>query len=240
MCIRLIIFAKKSVYDDIIVSYNFIINNKTNVVTSKKIAAVRLNKSGIDADLASVYIKIMKTSCAYCQNAIKLLEILLKNHDISDDCQSAIFLRLKMPKKPFLDYRWSERMNLMAMERREIDYAMSWLSTLGGAFSAMGEQFNYCAKIAGEISIKQFELALRLGDPLLVARCQLYASLSLIQQEKFKIPRKLIPKIFKYANKSENKQLARMCLGIWAKLKYTVQLKRQKINQHNYISIYNK
>ncbi|KAK0089261.1 hypothetical protein PV325_008201 [Microctonus aethiopoides] len=222
MCIRLIIFVKKSVYDDVIVSCNFIVDNNTNVVTSKNIAAVWLNKTGIDADLASTYIKTMKTSCTYRQNAMKLLKILLKNHDISDDSQSVILLRLKMPKKQFLDYRWSEKMNLMAMERREIDYAMSWLSTLGGAFSAMGEQFDYCAKIAGDISIKQFKLALRLGDPLLVARCQLYASLSLIQQEKFEIPRKLIPKIFKYANKSENKQLARMCLGIWAKLKYTL------------------
>lgn len=34
------------------------------------------------------------------------------------------------------------------MERREIDYAMSWLSTLGGAFSAMGEQFDYCVRIS--------------------------------------------------------------------------------------------
>lgn len=30
------------------------------------------------------------------------------------------------------------------MERREVDHAMSWLSTLGGAFSALGEEFQYC------------------------------------------------------------------------------------------------
>lgn len=106
MCIRLIIFVKKSVYDDIIVSCNFIVDNSTNVVTSKNIVAVWLNKTGIDADLASTYIKTMKTSCTYRQNAMKLLKILLKNHDNSDDSQSVIFLRLKMPKKQFLDYRW--------------------------------------------------------------------------------------------------------------------------------------
>lgn len=32
----------------------------------------------------------------------------------------------------------------MTMERREIDHAMSWLSTLGGAFSALGEEFQQC------------------------------------------------------------------------------------------------
>lgn len=32
----------------------------------------------------------------------------------------------------------------MAIERREVDHAMSWLSTLGGAFSALGEEFQHC------------------------------------------------------------------------------------------------
>lgn len=29
-------------------------------------------------------------------------------------------------------------------EKIETDYLMSWLSTLGGAFSALGEQFSQC------------------------------------------------------------------------------------------------
>lgn len=32
----------------------------------------------------------------------------------------------------------------MALERREVEHAMSWLSTLGGAFSALGEEFQHC------------------------------------------------------------------------------------------------
>lgn len=35
----------------------------------------------------------------------------------------------------------------MVMERMEIDHAMSWLSTLGGAFSALGDQFVHCVSI---------------------------------------------------------------------------------------------
>lgn len=35
----------------------------------------------------------------------------------------------------------------MALERREVDHAMSWLSTLGGAFSALGEQFHHCVSL---------------------------------------------------------------------------------------------
>lgn len=30
------------------------------------------------------------------------------------------------------------------LERSEADHAMSWLSTLGGAFSALGENFEHC------------------------------------------------------------------------------------------------
>lgn len=32
----------------------------------------------------------------------------------------------------------------MVLERQETDCAMSWLSTLGGAFSALGEEFKHC------------------------------------------------------------------------------------------------
>lgn len=32
----------------------------------------------------------------------------------------------------------------MVVERQETDHAMSWLSTLGGAFSALGEEFEHC------------------------------------------------------------------------------------------------
>lgn len=35
----------------------------------------------------------------------------------------------------------------MANERKEIDHAMSWLSTLGGAFSALGDRFDSCVSV---------------------------------------------------------------------------------------------
>lgn len=37
-----------------------------------------------------------------------------------------------------IDYKWNERVYLMVRERCELDHALSWLSTLGGAFSALG------------------------------------------------------------------------------------------------------
>ena len=32
----------------------------------------------------------------------------------------------------------------MVMERSELDNAMSWLSALGGAYSALGDHFSHC------------------------------------------------------------------------------------------------
>lgn len=38
-----------------------------------------------------------------------------------------------------IDYRWNEKVYYMVRERCELDHALSWLSTLGGAFSALGK-----------------------------------------------------------------------------------------------------
>ncbi|KOC69301.1 Uncharacterized protein F58A4.6 [Habropoda laboriosa] len=137
-------------------------------------------------------------------------------------------MKLRTPKKQFLDYKWNERIIKIVMERREADHAMSWLSTLGGAFSALGEEFYHCAEKAGQISVKQFQLALCLGDPLLVARCKLYAALSLIQQDQFKIPRKIIRNIYKFSIDHNDIRLQNMCQGIWAKLKYCCKTQKER------------
>ena len=144
----------------------------------------------------------------------------------------------------------------MASEKREIDNAMSWLSTLGGAFSALGEEIPYCvrnklfnfisitktenyvrkfnhfhiytqAEVAGKISVKQFKLAYRLGDPLLVARCKLYAALSLIQRGDLKTPKHMLREIYKFGVKEKDVRLQNMCQGVWAKLKYCHNRRKQ-------------
>lgn len=82
--------------------------------------------------------------------------------------------------------------------------------------------------MAGKISVKQFELALRLDDPLIVARCRLYAALSLIQRGHFATPKYMIQKIYKFAIKEKDIRLQNMCQGIWAKLRYSYKQYRQQ------------
>lgn len=118
----------------------------------------------------------------------------------------------------------------MIRERCELDHALSWLSTLGGAFSALGDYFSNCALIAGKISVHQLQLALRLNDPNIVTRCRLYFSLSLIQRKYFKFAKRIIHEEYVKAKSDVvvDERLVRMCKGIWAKLQYEYGLQRGK------------
>jgi hypothetical protein len=78
------------------------------------------------------------------------------------------------------------------------------------------------AEIAGRISVKQFSIALSLGDPMTVARCKLYLALSLVQRGHLVSARHIIEQQYHLARSAPvlDTQLISMCLGIWTKLKY--------------------
>lgn len=86
-----------------------------------------------------------------------------------------------------VDYKIASLCNSMLLECQHLDSAMSWLSTLGGAFSALGDYDMKFAEFAGETSRKQMKIAIRLQNPDLIARCWLYFALSLIQKAKYKV-----------------------------------------------------
>lgn len=81
--------------------------------------------------------------------------------------------------------------------------------------------------MAGKISVRQFELAMRLDNPLLVARCKLYAALSLIQCGHFTTPKYMIQRIYKFALREKDERLQNMCQGVWAKLQYSYKQYKQ-------------
>lgn len=139
----------------------------------------------------------------------------------------------------------SDILNDLCQERRELDSALAWLSTLGGAFSALGDNFEHCVSIlnfshrylwnlnmsmkillqavmAGRISISQFRIALKLGDPQTISRCRLFYAVSLIQRSDLRLARYIIEDEYHKAVTIhlEDKRLKRMCCGIWAKLRY--------------------
>ncbi|KAG8034114.1 hypothetical protein G9C98_004567 [Cotesia typhae] len=243
MEVHLIIYSNKFVFDNLLISPNHVIDYKKSprndessaIQSSTTMTLVPMNKKGFSGYTVSGYVTLMKNSLLYRLSALKLYSDLIPHQKFMNF--TGIFLmKLKMPRKQFLDYIWNDIITSMVLERREISYAMSWLSTLGGAFSAMGDQFCHCAKIAGNISIHQFKLAMRLGDPSVIACCELYVCLSLIQQQKYDWPKIIIPRIYKYSKTSKDESLGRMCQGIWAKLKYCHSLNKKKKKKLAYVS----
>ncbi|XP_033341849.2 uncharacterized protein F58A4.6 [Megalopta genalis] len=250
--IKLIIHKGSTIFDSVIItSYALIryeqkvkenrdtdhMNTDTNQCNGHKVVKINvicLNKKGYSAYLVSAYVTTLLSSQTYHTAAYKKL-LKYSQHRVPDETNSIIVLmKLRTPKKQFLDYKGNDNITQMVLERREVDHAMSWLSTLGGAFSALGDEYQHCAEMAGKISVKQLQLAMRLGDPHLVARCKLYAALSLIQQGHIKIPKIIIKSIYKFAINQNDVRLQNMCLGIWAKLKYCF---KKKINHIDYFSI---
>lgn len=49
-------------------------------------------------------------------------------------------------------------MNDLCHEKRELDSALAWLSTLGGAFSALGDNFKHCVSTKQLTSYRRFHV----------------------------------------------------------------------------------
>ncbi|KAI8034327.1 uncharacterized protein F58A4.6 [Drosophila gunungcola] len=141
-----------------------------------------------------------------------------------------VWLSFEPPKRDTVDYRFADILAHTLWEHIEVEHLMSWLSTLGGGFSALGEQFERCAETAGKISLQQLKIGLRLGDPFLQARCKLYFSISLIQRGQLRAAKHLIREQYAFARSNAEKdvRLVRMCLGIWQRLSYEYEQRQMR------------
>ncbi|KAI9582285.1 uncharacterized protein F58A4.6 [Glossina fuscipes] len=144
-----------------------------------------------------------------------------------------LYLQIAQPSKQIIDWKWNAMLTRKLYEKVETDYLMSWLSTLGGGFSALGEQFSRCAEVAGKISMRQLYIGIHLGDPFLQARCKLYYSVSLLQIGKLRSAKYIIRKQYHFAvfHKDVDGRLLKMCKGIWQRLQYEYGLKLKKKRQ---------
>lgn len=58
-----------------------------------------------------------------------------------------LWLALRPPENDTIDYKFAHMLAHTIWEHIEVEHLMSWLSTLGGGFSALGEQFERCVRI---------------------------------------------------------------------------------------------
>lgn len=200
--------------------HEFTIQSCDNAVTSNFLQAVKLVKKR--CSLNSYFVCLFTATLKYSKVYRRLvINALFKRFGSSPT--TVLRVRLKMYcGKHTIDFKWNEIITRLCQEKCELDSAMAWLSTLGGAFSALGDQIEDCAVMAGWISIQQFKLALRLGDPQTVARCRLFYALSLIQRGRLKEARNLVKVVYKLVTTrfTTDTRLKRMCHGIWTKLRF--------------------
>ena len=126
----------------------------------------------------------------------------------------------------FLDYGGCSMSSIVLWNRIEQEDALHWLSTLGGAFSNLGESRPEFAVKAGRNAGKQMLVGLSSGDPSLVARCQLFIAHSQIQLGNLKTAGRMVKAVWRFChsppmvNLAISSKLANMCQGIWARLKF--------------------
>ena len=112
------------------------------------------------------------------------------------------------------------------LETIELEDALNWLSTLGGAFSNLGEHNQQFAVRAGTNARKQLMVAMRCGDQSVVIKCWLFIGQSLLQQGQFSEASRVLRMVWRVCHRpplallSSSTKLLNMCRGIWARLRH--------------------
>ncbi|XP_068141754.1 uncharacterized protein F58A4.6-like [Drosophila tropicalis] len=164
----------------------------------------------------------------YMLKELQQQRVLLKRL-ILDYGIEVIWLELHPPAKLSIDYKWAQMLAHTIWQHIEVERMMSWLSTLGGGYSALGEQFEKCAENAGKISQRQLLFFKRVADS--------FYSISLIQRGKLRHAKHLIRHQYEFAKtcRETDRRLLRMCRGIWLRLqfeyhkRYSNQLANKKV-----------
>lgn len=142
----------------------------------------------------------------------------------------SVVVRL-VPWKPVMDRSWEAKIGRLVVEQLELENTMAWLSTLGGAFSALGDYCSRFAEAAGQVSVKQLKLALRIGDPVTVCRCHVYLAMSLLQRGYFRSCRRMLRQQYSFATSKEglrDPKLLKMCQAVWIRMRYLQSLQNKQ------------
>ncbi|XP_026494498.1 uncharacterized protein LOC113399565 [Vanessa tameamea] len=199
------------------------VKNDTNDsnIGDQNVNILDLNKKNLKFSTSALFLQPFLKECL--NSNVYRINVLRNLNELSGHPNSGtLFLKLILepPDREVIDYAWNERMLQLIWTRVEVENAFSWLSTLGGAYSALGDYFEHCAEEAGKISMRQYALSKMLGDDGLAARSRLYSAIAFAQKGKLKVARYLVRNIAAFARETHDKRLNRMCQGVWVKLRY--------------------
>lgn len=208
----------------------FKLHRKECIICANENPRVKFRRSiRLDGYCVSAFFSLLRMSHVYRSHVLNFHYEVLPKIPVRSGLTEVIIYQ-ELPKKHLLDYAGSKIFEFLIYQRIELEHAMAWLSTLGGGFSALGDNQIHCAVVAGHISVQQFRIAMELGDEMTVMRCILYYSLSLVQRGYLKQARKIIEHQYSMAKMMPciDSRILSMCCGIWARLKYEYEKKKQK------------
>ncbi|CAB4039528.1 Hypothetical predicted protein [Paramuricea clavata] len=131
------------------------------------------------------------------------------------------------------EIRWSIRILCEMLEQLQLEAVFAWLSTLGGAHSALGDYFNKNAEVAWELSLKQLYIAIKIGEPALAAHCKLFMSISLMQRGHYSAASKIIRSVSRSIvndKRLQERRLINCCKAAKVRLKYIRQERKETRN----------
>lgn len=146
------------------------------------------------------------------------------------DSVEVILVVKLVSSKPVIDMSWEAKVGHLVLQQLELENTMAWLSTLGGAFSALGDYDFRFAEAACQVSVKQLKLALHIGDPVTVCRCHIYLAMSLLQRGYFRSCRRLLRRQYQFAVSNggqRDPKLAKMCQSVWIRMQYLRSQEKQ-------------
>lgn len=101
----------------------------------------------------------------------------IRQEDLDDDDDCYVFVNQSL-----IDHSWSRKILELVGNKAKLRESFSWLSTVGGGFSALGERDTQFSMRAGSLSLgQQLKLAQQLGDERLEVMCHLFAALAALQ-----------------------------------------------------------
>uniref|UniRef100_A0A8R1DUL8 Uncharacterized protein n=1 Tax=Caenorhabditis japonica TaxID=281687 RepID=A0A8R1DUL8_CAEJA len=140
-------------------------------------------------------------------------------YNIPDEKELVVNIRVKNPNQN-PDFAWDRRVKYLYRYMLDLEKFMWNLSTLGGAYSAMGDFDKNYAKIAAKITAQQISLAKKYGDPNILARCLLYTALAEGQMGRLTQAVLIVRAVKHWAKQNRNSEIVeRCCEGVYQKLR---------------------
>ena len=130
-----------------------------------------------------------------------------------------LWVRVRRAPRTEVDWGWERRLGYWLGRWLELERGLWWLSTLGGAYSALGDYWTSAVSAAACVSLRQWRLARELGDRVLESRCRLYLALALAQSRRFSDAERIVRAEWKNSRRLNSQLLRNAAAGVWAKIR---------------------